>query len=72
MADHFIGLNRGAVGFADSQITFGTSSGSTDVEIRIADAAGWTRQELILALEVIEGKLKSPQSPDTDALFPIK
>lgn len=49
MADHFIGINRNDNVFAagTNPIIRGTSSGSTDVEIRIADAKSWTRNELI-------------------------
>lgn len=70
MSDHFIGINRGAVGFGDDQVFFATSTTSKDVELRIADAAGWTRQEIILALEVLEAKLAGDISPDVDAKFP--
>ncbi len=62
MSDRFIGLNRGSVGHSDSKITRGSSTGSTDVEVRIADAAGWTRKEVILALQVIIDDLAAPST----------
>ena len=47
MADHFIGINRGVVrNTGDALFTVGTSTGSTDVEVRIADAAGWEKKDL--------------------------
>lgn len=69
MADHYLGLNRGAVSLREDAITAGTSSGSTDVELRIADAAGWTRHEIILALKVMAARLEHP-NVITDTLFP--
>lgn len=60
MADHYIGLNRGALTIHDNAITYGTSTGSTDVELRIADAAGWTRHEIHIALELIQDFLQGP------------
>lgn len=53
MADHFIGLDRGEES-TNVSLTTGAATGSTDVEVRVADAAGWTREELILALRKIE------------------
>lgn len=60
MADHFIGLNRGALTIHDNAITYGTSTGATDVELRIGDAIGWTRHELIIALELMRDYLQGP------------
>lgn len=60
MADHYIGINRGAIGQAENLLTKGTSTGSTDVEVRIADAAGWNRLELRLALEAIIDDIQAP------------
>lgn len=73
MADHYIGINRGNQGLAgggrDDAITYGTSTGSTDMEVRIGDAIGWTRLELIDALEAIEKFLANP-SVITGTKFP--
>lgn len=53
MADHFIGVARGSEFHDDSSFTIGTSTGSTDLEVRIADAAGWTKAEVDRALHRI-------------------
>ena len=66
MADHFIGVNRGVAREANPLLTVGTSTGSTDVEVRIADAAGWTKLELVKSLGAISRYLI------LKALFPIK
>lgn len=45
MADHFYGINNtGLNDNGDAAWTLGTSTGSTDLELRLADAAGWTTQ----------------------------
>jgi len=45
MADHFYGLNLlGLRDNGDADVTVGTSTGATDIEIRLADAAPWTRE----------------------------
>lgn len=54
MSDHFIGLNRGQSGFAASDFTIGTSTGGTDVEVRVADAAHLTREDVVLLLDRIK------------------
>lgn len=57
MADHFIGINRGVAGATPADFTVGTSTGSTDIEVRIADAAGWSKIEIDIALERIRDHL---------------
>lgn len=70
MADHFIGINRGKEGTKPSDFVTGTSTGATDVEVRIADAAGWTNFELRRALQTIISKLD--EAPNVTGLdFPI-
>jgi hypothetical protein len=55
MADHFISLNRGEQCFLYSDFVHGTSSRSgSDIELRIRDGAGWTRKEVVAALEAFE------------------
>jgi hypothetical protein len=54
MADHFYGVSLGAKGPAD--VTFGTSTGGTVIELRVTDATtGITgnRVELLKSLEAI-------------------
>lgn len=55
MADHYVSINRGKTGQKMSEFTAGASATTADdLEIRIADAAGWTRLEIIQALEALE------------------
>lgn len=71
MADHFIGSNRGVVAANDdASFVYGTSTGATDVEVRIADAAGWTREELHNALKRIVEFLDMPSNV-SGTQFPI-
>ena len=50
MADHFLGLNRGAPGTKDTDFTYGTSTGATDIELRVADGKSLTREDVRRAL----------------------
>jgi hypothetical protein len=59
MADRFIGLNRAQGGFTPSEFTVGTSTGSTDMELRYSDAASLTRLDIIKFLEACERYLES-------------
>lgn len=71
MSDHFIGMSRGAVGYNEGQIFYATSTTAKDVEVRIADAALWTRDELRIALSIIADKIGIHEnSPDVDAKYP--
>lgn len=54
MTDHFLGINRGKQGAKDADFVYGTSTGSTDIELRIADGASLTRKDVLLALEAFE------------------
>lgn len=54
MASLFIGLNRGQQGFKASDFTIGTSTGSTDVELRIDTGKSLTRLDVKLIVEAIE------------------
>ena len=54
MADRYIGINNNGGAFTgDSSFTVGSSTGSTDIEVRFSDSASWTRQTLQEALEAI-------------------
>jgi hypothetical protein len=70
MADHFWGVNRGnrQIGRDDS-VTYGTSTGATDVEVRAGDALSLTRADIIIALEMIIAHLLNP-SVITGTKFP--
>lgn len=55
MADHFIGMKRGDRGLIYSDFVHGTASGAgADIELRIKDGAGWTKKEVLAALEAFE------------------
>lgn len=54
MADLYIGLNRGQEGFTASDFTVGSSSGSTDMELRIDDSKSLTRLDIVKFLEAVE------------------
>jgi hypothetical protein len=64
MADHFYGVSLGAKGPAD--VTFGTSTGSTVIELRVTDATtGLTgnRTELLKSLKAIEQYILEASAP---------
>ena len=60
MASTFIGLNRGQQGLLVSDFTVGTSTGSTDVEVRIDTGKSLTRGEVKLILEAIIREIDVP------------
>ena len=70
MADHFIGMNRGSLGTKDSLFTYGTSTGSTDVEVRIADAKNLQPKDVYMILKLIADKVIHPDPKITATLFP--
>lgn len=54
MSNHFVSINRGKDGFHPDDFTLATSSTTgDDLELRIADAPGWTRFEVVRALETL-------------------
>ena len=57
MSDHYIGLNKGQSGLSLSDFTIGTSSGATDIEVRIADGASLTSLDVQTILEAIQGRI---------------
>lgn len=57
MSDHYIGLNRGQSGFTATDFTTGTSTGNTDVEVRVADGANLTKDDVALILDAIRRKI---------------
>ncbi|HJW82438.1 MAG TPA: hypothetical protein VJ396_09360 [Acidiferrobacterales bacterium] len=64
MADHFYGVSLGAKGPAD--VTFGTSTGGTVIELRVTDATtGLTgdRVELLKAIKAIEEYIEREIAP---------
>lgn len=72
MADHFLGLNRGHhQGAQDNDFTYGTSTGSTDIELRIADGVTWSRSEVEIALDAMKRFLLNANVHITGTQFPI-
>jgi hypothetical protein len=57
MADQFLGGNLGKQ--MPSDITYGTSTGSTDVELRVKSASGLTRMETLKVVEAIHNYIKT-------------
>lgn len=67
MADHFFAINRGLEGFSEVDIVKATSSTSAaDMELRLADAAGLTRRDVLIALKALMRAFDSPGSYVTD------
>ena len=58
MSDHYVGLNRGQNGLSDDQYVIGTSTGGTDVEVRIADGAGLSRFDVVLILQAMTRRVE--------------
>ena len=59
MSDHFISINRGKDGLVDSDLTVDTSAHTgNDIELRIADGAGLTKKDVVIALEAFERLLE--------------
>ena len=61
MSDHFISLNRGESGFAQTDFATGTASTAGDqIELRLKDGAGLTKKDAVLALKALERFLENP------------
>lgn len=62
MASFYIGLNRGTQNMAEQyNLTTGTSTGSTDIELRIDETKGWTRKEIMEVFKVFRAYLINGQ-----------
>lgn len=60
MADHFVSLNRGVQGFAQSDFTTGTSSAAADdIELRVRDGAGFTKNDAVNCLKAFNRFLET-------------
>lgn len=57
MASIYIGLNRGAYGIQVDEVSVGTSTNSTDVELRMDETKNLTRKDLRIILEVFRAWL---------------
>jgi|GEM_PF-3352351 len=58
MADWFYGVNRGQ-GVRPQDVTVGTSTGATDVELRVAQGASLTKKDVTNILKTIENFILS-------------
>jgi hypothetical protein len=55
MASHFVSLNRGQTGSRYNELVTGAaSSGNVGIELRLDDAAGYTKKDVILALDAFK------------------
>ena len=61
MSDHYIALNRGVQGFKQNDFITGTSStaGTNQIELRIQDGAGWTKNDVVNMLRAFERFLET-------------
>jgi len=63
MADHFYGVAVGH-GADSSAVTFGTSTGSTAIELRVTDGVtGMNKKELLKALATIKDYIVEADAP---------
>lgn len=55
MAQVYVSLNRGVSGMKNSDFTTGAATtADDDIELRIQDDAGWTKEEVRRALKAFE------------------
>ena len=61
MTNHYISINRGSPGFADSDFTYGTAStAGNDIELRTADGKNLDIKDVMLALDAFKRFLVQP------------
>lgn len=60
MASHYYGMN---VGDHATDLVLGTSTGSTDVEIRVDDTNVTTRQQLVEAIDQLRIQIQQQSFP---------
>ena len=62
MASHFVSLNRGQEGSLYSDfVTGAASSGNVGVELRLDDASGFTKTDMIKALDSLKRFFENAQ-----------
>ena len=61
MADHFYSVAFGDQ--APNEVTVGTSTSSESVELRVHDGDGWSKTQLIKALETLENYIATHDAP---------
>jgi hypothetical protein len=57
MANRFYGLNNLATNHRQENVVTGTSTQSTDIEVRIDDTKSWSRLQIVEALEAISRRI---------------
>lgn len=62
MADHFYSVVKGE-GLNPANVTFGTTTSSEAIELRVLDGAGITKVDLMIALEAIEAYIQRADAP---------
>ena len=70
MADHYFGINRGNDGLIQVQIVRGSSTGSTDMELRVGNAIGWTRADVARNLRALALEFEMAGSASDETNFP--
>jgi hypothetical protein len=62
VASHFVSLNRGQEGEKYSDfVTGAASSANVGIELRLDDAASYTKKDVLLALEALERFFENAQ-----------
>jgi hypothetical protein len=62
MASHFVSLNRGQDGFRyDQFVTGAASSANIGLELRLDDAAAYTRKDVVTQLQAFIRFFENPQ-----------
>lgn len=62
MASHFVSLNRGQEGQRYSDfVTGAASSGNVGIELRLDDAAGYSKKDVVLALDAFKRFFENAQ-----------
>ena len=60
MASHFVSLTRGEEGFQFNDFTTGAATSGQAIELRLDDASGFRRVEIIKAIEAFERFFENP------------
>ncbi len=64
MASEFLGLNRGASEMQPDLVVAGTSTGATDVELRVDLTKGLTRKDIVTLTEAILRFVEDGRDPN--------
>jgi hypothetical protein len=61
MASHFVSLNRGEEGMDYNDFATGAASSGDNIELRLDDAAGYTKVDVIKALDAFKRFFENAQ-----------